>query len=281
MPKDIFGGNDSFSSESIRKYLKTKKLGQEINFLAKTDSTQSIAQRLAQTGAEEGLLVVADSQSQGRGRHDHSWDSPAGVNLYFSLLFRPNDPIWPLDRVNEIQFMCSVATANCLKKHCGSEVELKWPNDIRANDKKLGGIILFTVAPNSKRVDYIIMGMGLNLNAKVSDFNVDVKHLATSIFQITQKEVNRSMFLAYLLKEIEEQYEMLCNKGFDPIRKKWQELAPKMMNSAVSLRDVITDPEETALVHLQGMAKGIDNQGRLLVEIQGGKTKSIVDGVLT
>ena len=280
MSKNVFDGDEGLTTDSIRKYLRTKKLGRDIHFLPRTDSTQTIGKSLAGTGAEEGLLVVADSQYKGRGRHSHTWESPEKVNLYYSLLFRPKNPFWPLRRANEIQFMSSLAVAEGLKKHCQVQVDLKWPNDLRLNGKKIGGIILTTSSPNPKQLDYVLMGMGLNVNASEEDFSEEIKKIATSLFQITQKKLNRPMLLAYLLNEIEDHYELLQSKGFSAIQKDWIKWASHMVNENIHLQDVLVDPKDTLLNELQGKAKGIDGQGRLLVETSDGKTLAVIDGML-
>ena len=266
-----------FSKSAIQRFLKTKVFGREIHFLSQTQSTQTIASDLAQNGKPEGFLVVADQQTSGRGRHGHHWQSPPGVNLYFSLIFRPH---WPMQRSNEIQFLCAVAAAEALKKYAHVEVNLKWPNDLRVGNKKIGGIILTTHAGDNSQTEYIVMGMGINLNMGKNKWPDELKNIATSVREITGKEINRCEFLAKFLQELESLYQTLNQKGFSAIRDKWQVLAPHMMGPEVIVKDAMVIGESKVIDKVVGKSKGINDQGHLRVETNDGKVLSILDGTL-
>jgi len=204
--ENLWDPSEDFNESSIKNYIKTISFGKDLEFHKKTESTQPLASQKASKGASEGTVVVADEQTKGRGRHNYTWESPKGVNLYFSLVFRPQNPFWPVSRGNEIQYLTAISAANVLEKECGVSIELKWPNDLKLNGKKLGGIILSTAASSPQKIESVVMGMGININSSEKDFGPEVKNLATSIFIEKRKKLNRSLFLALLLKEIERQY---------------------------------------------------------------------------
>lgn len=270
-----------FDAQSIRKALKTKVLGQKIQFLPLTDSTQVAAVTLAGENAPEGMLVVADQQLAGRGRHDHTWESPAGVNLYFSLLFRPK--AWPLSRGNEIQFLAAVAVAELLSDHCGVNMELKWPNDLWTagpQGKKIGGMILSTTTRSNSMIDYVILGLGLNVNAEEQHFSPAVRTLATSIKLETGKTFDRAQLLGRLLAEMENLYADVQQHGFESVHGAWMDLAPSMSGQELRVTAAMTLPGAQHFDELRGIGRGIDAQGHLLMQTADGRQMVIADGKL-
>ena len=151
-------------------------------------STNDIAHKRALSGEREGLVVVADSQTKGRGRLNRTWFSPVGRNVYLSILLKPDE-----EAVGVIPFVCGLAATDAFKKF-GLETKLKWPNDVVAGDKKIGGILC-----EYKGEGFVIAGVGMNLNVPASEFPDDIKDSATSYLIETKKVLDRKEFIESFL----------------------------------------------------------------------------------
>ena len=130
--------NDNLSAKTIRESLKTVCFGQEVTYLASTESTNLAAKKIAQRGGNEGALVITDYQTEGRGRLERKWWSPPGENLLFSLIFRPS---FKINQTFRLTVLSSLAVAKAIKQETGLESFIKWPNDIYIKGKKVSGIL--------------------------------------------------------------------------------------------------------------------------------------------
>ncbi|MBI3064716.1 MAG: biotin--[acetyl-CoA-carboxylase] ligase [Deltaproteobacteria bacterium] len=144
----------------IQSELATKRLGTKFHYFQEIDSTNSYARRLADAGAPEGAVVIAEHQSDGRGRLGRSWESPPYRNLYFSLLLRPT--LAPA-HAPQITLMAAVALADTVAAFVAEPPAIKWPNDILLQGKKLAGILTESSC-DAKRIEFVILGIGVNLN---------------------------------------------------------------------------------------------------------------------
>src|SRR5215472_898407 len=142
------------------------RIGWDIRYLDKVDSTQRVAAELAQNGTEEGMVVIAERQSAGRGRLGRTWHSPAGVNLYMTVILRPH---MPLAEVPQLSLVAGVAVAEALETIAPGLVALKWPNDIWLRERKAGGIIAEAVTDATQDLRCVLLGIGLNLNLASND----------------------------------------------------------------------------------------------------------------
>ncbi|MBF0449017.1 MAG: biotin--[acetyl-CoA-carboxylase] ligase [Magnetococcales bacterium] len=150
---------------------------EKIHFFETLDSTNIQAGILARAGALDGTVVVADHQSQGKGRLGRSWDSPSGLNLYFSLILRPD--IYPRHAA-QLTLLTGLALAEVVQAVGGEAVQIKWPNDLLLGGRKLAGI-LTEMAVEADRIQFVVVGVGVNLNASVSDLSPELAQIATTL----------------------------------------------------------------------------------------------------
>ena len=208
--------------DEIRDGLETKILGQaDIVHYTLVDSTNDRAKDLAIQGAPEGTIVVAEEQSAGRGRKGRSWLSANGDGICLSLILRPS---MPPGEISQITLMTAVAIAETLLEISGADVNIKWPNDILVNGKKIAGI-LTEMSMEMDVIDYIIIGLGLNVNTEKKLFGEDIKDLATSLYIVTGIHFSRSEIIRLFLQRFEKYYLLVQSDGFSSIIKRWKELS--------------------------------------------------------
>ena len=169
-------------------------------------STNTELARLASEGAEEGVSIVAEEQTAGRGRLHRAWSSPRGAGLYFSILLRPKfaQDHWPL-----ITFMAAVAVGDALNEAAGIETDIKWPNDLLSGERKICGILAEAIDTPAGRA--VIVGIGINLTEAA--FPADLRSVATSVSQASGREPEREAILAALLRAISRWYSLLNEPG--------------------------------------------------------------------
>jgi len=249
------------------KALRRKKLiGREILFFPEMDSTNREARDRARKGAREGTVVLADFQSRGRGRLGRPWESPAGANLYLSVILRP---LIPAAAAPQITLLAGVAAARALSAVSGLECRIKWPNDIFLRGKKLAGILAEMEGEGSK-VRFVILGIGVNVNWRREDFPADLGVTATSLHAEGGKEISRAGAAAGLFQELEKEYTAFLREGFSArLREEWNRL------SWINGKQVtLSSPEGT----LSGQALGLDTDGALLLLDEEGKTRRFIAG---
>lgn len=167
------------------------------------DSTNAHCRRMAARGAPSGTVVIAERQTAGRGRMGRSFESPAGMGLYLSILWRPHctpEQLLPLTA------LCAVAAVRTIRRVCGIDCAIKWPNDLVLHSKKIAGILTESVPDVTGMVDYVIVGIGINLRQRPGDFSPDVAAIATSLRQETGVTVDRDVLAAALIEELDTLY---------------------------------------------------------------------------
>src|SRR5512145_2072069 len=172
----LAGVPDRLTPLELRPLLNTHDLGQVVHWYEELGSTNDRAKELADEGAEHGEVVVAEAQTAGRGRRGRSWASPARRNLYFSVVLRPE---LPPTRAAEITLVASVAICDALRQ-AGVEAGIKWPNDLLASGRKIAGI-LTELAAEPEQVQWVVLGVGVNVNARREDFPEELRGEATSL----------------------------------------------------------------------------------------------------
>ena len=219
-------------------------------------STNSEVARLAVAGAEEGVGVVADEQTAGRGRLQRAWSSPKGAGLYFSVLLRPRIAAerWPL-----ITFVGALATADALLEVGGVQIDIKWPNDLLANERKICGILAEAIETPTGRA--VVVGIGINLTN--SAFPLDLIDVATSLAHESGRQPEREAILAALLRGLVRWYALLHEPdGAEKIVAAWTSRSSYASDKLVR---VINGDEV-----LQGITRGVDNDGALRLETARG-----------
>ncbi|ABK43985.1 biotin--acetyl-CoA-carboxylase ligase [Magnetococcus marinus MC-1] len=216
----LLGEPDFPSLERMQPYLTALSLlhPKQAYFFAETDSTNARASQLARDGAPEGTLCCADAQSGGRGRMQRVWVSPAGENLYFSVVLKP--AIAPNDAA-QITLLAGLALAQTLRDDLHIEdLYLKWPNDILIGGRKVAGILTEMMA-EPERVRYIVVGVGVNVNGRVGDMPADLQCIATTLRESSGRSFDRSQLLARFLDRLGYWYRQFLQGGFAPLRESW------------------------------------------------------------
>jgi BirA family biotin operon repressor/biotin-[acetyl-CoA-carboxylase] ligase len=248
---------DRLTEEGVARGLGAGKIGLECLVLNETDSTNDQARRLADAGAKEGLVVVAEKQTGGRGRLKRPWVSPEGTGLWFSVVLRPE--ILP-EAAAGIVFMAAAAVCGALKENTKLPCFLKWPNDILLEDKKICGI-LAEMNSVSDRVNYVVLGVGINVNQRLEDFPGELRGKAGSLAMASGKEWDRTALLREILKTLDREYDDFLRMGFTYTLSRWKSMC------GIFDRHVRIDCQGTVV---SGIARDVDGQGRLTVETQSG-----------
>jgi BirA family biotin operon repressor/biotin-[acetyl-CoA-carboxylase] ligase len=194
-------------------------IGSKIHLFEEVESTNDIAKRFALEGGEEGTVIISDSQSRGKGRDGHSWLSPKGMGIYLSVILKPNIP--PTD-VSQLTIVAGVATAQAIQDVSHISISIKLPNDLMIRGKKLGGILLET-SSTGNTLNYVIIGIGINVNTDVSSFPQGVRSIATSIKEEKGVSLKRIRLIQRLLERLDEWYKIYISGGMEDIMKVWSE----------------------------------------------------------
>ncbi len=247
---------DRLTPLELRPLLNTHDIGQVLHHFEVISSTNDHARELAEDGAGHGEVVIAESQTGGRGRRGRPWVSPAGLNAYFSIVLRPE---LPPSRAPELTLLTSVAICDALRQ-ANVPAAIKWPNDILAGDRKIAGI-LTELASEPERVHWAVVGIGVNVNAAEADFPPELHDVATSVLIERGTPAPRALFVAACLTALEEWLDRHAEEGFGPIRLAWRQ------RSATLGRDVTVRIEGRDIT---GRAEDVDEVGALLVRTEQG-----------
>jgi BirA family biotin operon repressor/biotin-[acetyl-CoA-carboxylase] ligase len=251
--------------EELQNGLVCQRLAVKFHHYLEIDSTNTHARQLAESGAAEGEIVIAEQQTRGRGRLSRNWISPAFVNLYLSVVLRPE---LPPAHAPQITLMAAVALADTVACFTPDPPAIKWPNDILVCGKKLAGILTES-SLTAERINYVILGIGVNINFPHALMPEAIRGHATSLMECAGRAVSREAFLGRLIQHLDRCYGILGEAGFDRIAPRWE--------AYFSLRGkrVRVDMGDEALA---GVAKGIDNDGALIVEGERGQFHRILAG---
>ncbi len=200
--------------------LPTRIIGSRIFSFKEVDSTNETAMTLAQEGAPEGTVIIADSQTKGRGRHGRKWFSPPKVGIYISIILRPKTLV---ENIRQITLLAAIAACEAINSHTGIKSGIKWPNDVIVNGRKLAGILVETQWKKEK-VKHLVVGIGINVNHTLKMFPPKGVDAATSIAIQSKKEFSREELIKELLIKLEKWYIIYCNEGFDQLWKRLQKL---------------------------------------------------------
>ena len=246
-------------SAAIRQGLYTHVVGRRLLYFPELTSTMDEAARLAEEGAEEGTVVVAEVQSAGRGRQGRSWVSQPG-NLLFSVLFRPN-----VEQLPFISIIGGLAAARAVRKTTGLDARIKWPNDLMIGGRKAAGILAESaIAGNS--VWYAVLGIGLNV-ALDTESSEEIAALATSINAAVGREVSRETLLRQLLLDLDAAYLQL-RQARSPVPE-WRDLLETIGQRV----DAVSGGET-----YKGLAEGVDDTGNLLLRKDDGELLTLTAG---
>ena len=243
------------------------RIGHRVHWLEKTSSTNDVAARLAELGAEEGTTVIAEMQTAGRGRHGRVWFSPPGAGLYVSVIIRPGSgALHENNPAGLLTLATGVAIARAVRAVTGLPAEIKWPNDVLIGGRKLAGILAEAVA-QAGTLQFVVLGFGVNLQRTA--YPAELAMRVTSLEAETNRPADRALVLAEILASIAEQCGALRSGRFDAILSAWRELA-------ASLRGASVEWDSPAGI-VRGRAEDIDRDGALLVRV-GERVERLIAG---
>jgi BirA family biotin operon repressor/biotin-[acetyl-CoA-carboxylase] ligase len=243
----------------------TKRLGSRLHYFAEIASTNSYACQLAADGAGEGEIIIAETQTRGRGRLGRTWISPPFVNIYFSVILRPR--LAPA-HAPQLTLMAAVALADTVASYVTPPPTIKWPNDILIQGRKVAGILAESRC-DAERIEFVILGIGVNVNYPVERMPNPIRARATSIASVTRVNVSREEFLRRLIHALDRCYGELEESGFADIARRWEarfELRGKQVGAQIGDRAII------------GTAQGIESDGALILQDERGERQRIVAG---
>lgn len=246
--------------------LNTNYIGNTIHYFSTIASTNIEAKRLANEGCPEGTIVLSEEQTAGRGRLSRAWFSPYTKGIWFSVILRPTFPPYEAPKCT---LLAAVAIARAIRRVSGVECGIKWPNDILFAGKKLVGI-LTEMSAEMDSINYVVIGMGINVNTSIDEFPEELRPIASSLSAILGHDISRVELLAEILHEIETQYTIAIEQGFAPILAEWRTLSVTL-GQVVDVFGINRDFSGTAL--------DIDEDGALLVKTEAGVEKVVAGDV--
>lgn len=257
---------DLLRPEEVIPRLTTRILGSAISYYSQIGSTNDEAKKRAIAGCAEGTLVITETQLGGRGRLSRGWFSPVSKGIWFSVVLRPP---FPPQEAPKCTLMAAVALNRAIRDVAGVSCGIKWPNDILCNGRKLVGI-LTEMSAEMDAINYIVLGMGINVNMEAAEFPADLQGIATSILMETGRPLSRLDLLVRVLERLEELYLAVKESGFASVLDAW-----RGETVTIGRRVNVVAPDKT----FQGTAVDIDVDGALLVQTELGVEKVLAGDV--
>jgi len=247
---------DIISATEVASLMQTDRIGRDIRYFETIDSTNRYARRLGEEGAEEGVLVIADEQTDGRGRSGRHWTTPPGSAIAMTLLLRPQ--LAP-ERISMVTLVMGLAVAQAVRELYGLDAKIKWPNDVVIGGKKICGI-LTEMSAELAAVHYIVIGVGTNANLR--HFPEEIRETATSLALELHRDIGRAQLIAGVVKSFEDHYRsFIAAADLSPVMEDYNAL---LVNAGRAVR--VLEPGH----EYGGEAIGIDREGRLMVRRDDG-----------
>jgi BirA family biotin operon repressor/biotin-[acetyl-CoA-carboxylase] ligase len=256
------------ADDLISRLGEAKVIGRDIRVFRETPSTNDLIDKCARDGLKEGIVIFSESQSKGRGRLGRKWISPAKKGLWFSILLRP--PLRPQE-TTQLTVLSATALRRAIEMQTGLRIEIKWPNDILVREKKVAGILTELYA-ELDRVNYVILGIGVNVNLAASDFTPEVRKVATSLQIEMGKPVSRPELAVNILRELEQDYTRLRDGDFAQVADEWERHC-----TTIGQEIVIRAGEG----RLRGVAESLGDDGALLLRSEHGHLERVMGGDVT
>lgn len=248
--------------------LTTQFIGRSIVYFDKADSTNNRAKEALKAAPADGTLVLAETQSAGRGRLGRAWFSPSSSGIWMSLILKPTLSVADIPKLT---MMAAVALRKGILQATGAEVLIKWPNDLLLNGKKVCGI-LAELSGEADRLTHLIIGMGLNVNQQKEDFPDELQTIGSSLRIALGKALDRRELLKSLLRHLEEEYLKVCSDGF-------QTVLEECRNYSATLGSVITVSDGNR--RITGVAETIEEHGGLKLRLPSGEHIMVYSGDTT
>ncbi|MEN2464858.1 biotin--[acetyl-CoA-carboxylase] ligase [Ornithinibacillus sp. FSL M8-0202] len=261
----IIQSPNKVSENTVQWGLNTTWLGKTIIHKESTTSTQHIAHDLATNLADHGTVVIADEQTAGKGRLSRAWYSSRNKGIWMSIILRPSIPPY---LAPQLTLLTATVLADVLKKELKLNPKIKWPNDIILQDKKTSGI-LTEMQAEQDRIQYVVIGIGINVNHEPDDLAEDIQSKATSLKIETSKSWNMTELIQQILLYFEKTYEDFLDKGFSVIKEKWESYGYRIgeVTSIKTFHDV-----------QRAVLTGIAEDGALLAKYEDGTIKKVYSG---
>jgi len=258
------GVSDVLSKAELESSMDTKWAGRNVLYFDRTDSTNIRVRAAGEAGAPHGTLAVAEIQDGGKGRRGRSWVSPPGVGIWMSILLRPQ--IHPI-AASMLTLVMALATQKGIKEATGIESQIKWPNDLVLNKKKICGI-LTEMGTELMEIQYVIPGTGINVNQE--NFPDEIKETATSLYLETGKKYQRSRIIVEVMRALEEYYEIFVRT--EDMSGLMEEYNEKLVNLGNEV--CVLDPAG----EFRGVSEGINEKGGLIVRLPDGTRTEVISG---
>ena len=260
----LAGVPDTIAEEEVASRLQTERMGRQIRYFSRIDSTNQYAKRIAEEGAPDGTLIIADEQTAGKGRSGRTWVTPPAEAIAFTLLLRPK--LSP-DRISMVTLVMGLAVTNAVNSLYGVSAGIKWPNDVVIKGRKLCGI-LTEMSAEVRQVNYIVIGVGINAN--LTSFPEEIREIATSLRLELSRDINRAELIARVMAEFERLYaEFEAQGDLGAVMQEYNELC---LNAGSKVRVLDPNGEYT------GTSRGINSMGELLVETEDGQMQEVYAG---
>ena len=257
-------GEPPFGQHELESRMDTRWAGHPVIFYESTNSTNLQAKQEAENGYAQGTLVVADMQTAGRGRRGRAWESPAGANVYFTLILKPH---YKPDTASMVTLVMALAVAEGISDTCGVSPSIKWPNDIVADGRKVCGI-LTEMSVERDYIHYVVVGVGINVGKQ--KFAPEIAKTAATLEELRGGRISRAELVANVMKRFEAYYESFEEAGsLLPLQEKYNSM---LINRN---REVcVLEPKGD----YKGVARGINEKGELLVELEDGRMQEVYAG---
>jgi BirA family biotin operon repressor/biotin-[acetyl-CoA-carboxylase] ligase len=259
--------------EKIKSSLKTSFFGEYLYYFSELDSTNNYLKNVAAGGAPEGTIVLTDYQRSGKGRMGREWQSTAGENILMSILLRPKLSI---EAVQCITLATSNIVVSAIEKYLKQkkirhpQFILKWPNDIYVQHRKMAGILIES-SLQDKWIDFLVVGIGINVNQNINELDANIRDAATSLQAETDQTFDREQLIATLINTYEKEYIRLESTGYHGVIPDW-----KKRCTQIGKRILI----ETPVYKEYGQFKDLNEKGILLYETDEGAVKELVAGTI-
>ena len=250
----------------VKSHLSTTVIGQNIIYVKETGSTNTDVMESAKQGVEEGLVLIAETQTAGHGRMTRKWFSPPGCNLYFSMLLRPQ--VLPY-KAPQLALMTAAALYSAISRHLpDNEIGIKWPNDLFIDGRKFCGI-LCEMQTEMSMIHHVVIGIGINVNWDLKDLPDEITQIATSLKHHTGKPVNRAVLLADILNTFEKYYHQWLTEGLTPFLPILDEA------SILKGKQVVI---QLLRNEIEGTVTGVHEDGSLLLKLNDGNIQKVPSG---
>lgn len=258
---------DLLTPEEVLAGLATRRLGRLVEYRETVGSTNDLAKEMARHGAPEGLLVLADQQTAGKGRLGRSWATPPGAAIAMSLVLRPDLAPHEAPRIT---LAAAVAVARAVREVAGLAAGIKWPNDVQVGGRKLCGI-LTEMEAEMDRIAFVVLGIGLNVTLRREQMDPAFRDTATSLALEGAAEVRRAALVQAILARFEGAYDHLLGGRFSVVLDQWRALS-------VTLGQAVRVLGLDGQVTVEGVAEAVDEEGALLVRDGAGEVHRVLSG---